>query len=75
MKPIKRWLTIAMIFYFSFCFYLGWVFLIISLADEINDQIKRELTWLQSNDWERTRDACVILGALIYVIIVIRTLD
>lgn len=70
-KHTKRWFTLAAIYFFTVHLALGWLFMVISLADEIDVEIEHGLSWLFPGDWVKMRFAMVWLGVVSYVTMVI----
>lgn len=65
-KQTKRLLAASAIFYFAFQFRFGWVFLLFTFAEEINDEFKNN-SWLAPSDWENIRGACVVIAGILTI--------
>lgn len=66
-RHAKRWLALAVIYFFTVYIPLGWLFMVISLADEIDVEIEHGLSWLFPGDWVKVRFAMVWLGVVLCI--------
>ena len=64
LKHLKRLTAIFAVVYFALLIRCGYIMLLATLADEVNTETEKSLSWLFPGDWVKVRAACILVGAV-----------